>query len=92
MVVFCCCQGLGSVSTFVRNPIVLSKAGSSQSVVADETAPWLLDEAMSRDQLVVKDLLPGHDMPVNSLDVIGNMLVAGTDGDELLIIQKLSVF
>lgn len=76
----------------VKNANVLSKARSSQSVVADDTGPWLMDEATSRDQLVVKDLLPGHDMPVNSLDVIGNMLVAGTDGDELLIIQKLNVF
>ena len=54
------------------------------------TSSWLASDA-TKHRLEITDLLPGNTMPVNTLDIYGNTLLCGTDGEQIYTINNLSI-
>jgi len=75
------------------NVFPVAGASSSSSSVSDSAAnSWLLGDAAKR-HLIVKDLLSGSSLlSVNSVDVLDNCLVCGTDAEQICIIRNLAIF
>jgi len=68
-------------------------AGSLSSTVSDTAAgnSWLQGDAAKR-HLVVKDLLAGSNLlSVNSIDVVDNCLLCGTDAEQICVIRNLAI-
>ncbi len=54
------------------------------------TSPWLASEA-SKHRLEVTDMLPGNTMPVNSIDIDGNVLLCGTDSEQMYVVKNMTI-
>ena len=73
-----------SMSMTLTNPAI-GKVGSESF-----TSSWLASDA-TKHRLEITDLLPGNTMPVNTLDIHGNTLLCGTDGEQIYTINNLNV-
>ena len=73
-----------SMSMTLTNPAI-GKVGSESF-----TSSWLASDATNH-RLEITDLLPGNTMPVNTLDIYGNTLLCGTDGEQIYTINNLNV-
>lgn len=86
-------MALNTAAGLLANPATASKgASSSSSTVSDAAAnSWLLGDAAKR-HVVVKDLLTGANMlSVNSVDVLDNCLVCGTDAEQICVMRNLAI-
>ena len=54
------------------------------------TSSWLASDA-TKHRLEITNLLPSNTMPVNTLDVCGNTLICGTDGEQIYAMSKLMI-
>ena len=54
---------------------------------ADHISPWLSTDPSS--QIDINQVLPANTMPVNSLDVDGDRLVCGTDGEAIYVASNI---
>ena len=52
--------------------------------------PWLSVDA-SANRLEVNDLVPGNTLPVNTLDIVNDVLLCGTDGEQIYYISDLGL-
>ncbi|XP_038078808.1 nucleoporin Nup43-like [Patiria miniata] len=53
------------------------------------TSPWLASDPTN--QVDINHVLPSNIMPVNSVDVEGDQLVCGTDGEAVFVIKSLGL-
>ena len=58
----------------------------SKPSVSSPTSPWL-----NNDQVDISHVLPSNIMPVNSIDVEGDKLVCGTDGEAVFVVNGLGL-
>lgn len=65
-------------------------ATTSTFNVADDVNPWLCANA-ANNKMEVSSLIPDNIMPVNSLDVEGNTLICGTDGEAIHVVKNLPI-
>ena len=72
--------------------LLIPGVGSLLSTASDAAAnSWLLGDAAKR-HLVIKDLLSGSSLlSVNSVDVSDNVLVCGTDAEQICVIRNLAI-
>jgi len=79
-------QGKGVNSSLSSN--YASGSLSSSRLSTSTTSPWLASEA-AKHRLDVTDMLPGNTMPVNSIDIDGTVLLAGTDAEQIYTIKNV---
>lgn len=64
----------------------MAPAGGNQSIVS----AWLRGDS-SKSRLETTHMLPTQTLSVNSLDVLGQCLVCGTDGEAIFINRQVPV-
>ncbi|KAI0237410.1 Nucleoporin Nup43 [Lamellibrachia satsuma] len=67
----------------------MSRWGTNLSVTED-TSVWLASEAM-KHRVETTDLLAGNLMPVNSIDIVNDTLLCGTDSEQIYTLRNLLI-
>ena len=68
----------------------MDESMTSVQLSQQSSSPWLFVDT-NKHKLETYSLLPVNNLPVNSLDVDGNSLVCGTDGEAIIIVQDLPI-
>ena len=61
----------------------------SKPSASSPTSPWLANDPSN--QMDINRVLPSNVMPVNSVDVEGDQLVCGTDGEAVFVVKGLGL-
>ena len=69
----------------------MGSAPDTKSSTTDCSNPWLGSEASKTRGLDVTDLLAGNTMPVNTIDIEGNILLCGTDGEQIYVVRNIAI-
>lgn len=67
----------------------MSRWGTNLSVTEDMSV-WLASEAM-KHRVETTDLLAGNLMPVNSIDIVNDTLLCGTDSEQIYTLRNLLI-
>ncbi|KAK2178261.1 hypothetical protein NP493_550g00028 [Ridgeia piscesae] len=60
------------------------------ATLTEDTNVWLASEAM-KHRVETTDLLAGNMMPVNSIDIVNNTLLCGTDSEQIYTLRNLVI-
>ncbi|XP_043925254.1 nucleoporin Nup43 isoform X2 [Protopterus annectens] len=74
-----------------RNTTLLSRTTFGQTSVNQSVSSAWLTMDTSKGRLEITNLLPSYTMSVNSLDVLEQCLVCGTDGEAIYVTKKMPV-
>ncbi|XP_033873627.1 nucleoporin Nup43 [Acipenser ruthenus] len=74
----------GGRNTTIMSRSTIAPASSNQSLISS----WLTSDS-SKGRLETTNMLPSQTMSVNSLDVLGQCLVCGTDGEAIYVTKQV---
>lgn len=77
---------LGSRNNSLISHSAMVSAGGNQSLIS----AWLSGDS-SKGRLETTHMLPSQTLSVNSLDVLGQYLVCGTDGEAIFVNKQVPV-
>ena len=81
---------LGSSGNSLSMSLTMPNPASAKQHNTSYTNPWLASEA-SKHRMDITDVLPGSTMPVNSIDIVGNTLLCGTDAEQIVMVRNLVI-